>query len=276
LAGFHHSRRWGQHFLVDKAIRDVIIDNAELKNEDTIIEVGVGRGILTEVLVQKAGRVMGWEIDQELYRLVQEKLKNYSNLTLWREDFLSADLSFLSSFAPLKLVSNIPYAISSSLLSKILESGLNWDLIILMVQWEFGEKILQEKGNPLAVGVHLLYKVEKIRGVFPGSFSPSPSVRSSILKFTPSSSPVGLSIYREVMHWVHFLFSQRRKQIEKLLRPLWGKEKTQRILAQAHISPEWRAENLEIKHWIALVSQLQVETIVDYQSPGERRISLKD
>jgi len=261
LAGFHHSRRWGQHFLVDKAIRDVIIDNAELKNEDTIIEVGVGRGILTEVLVQKAGRVMGWEIDQELYRLVQEKLKNYSNLTLWREDFLSADLSFLSSFAPLKLVSNIPYAISSSLLSKILESGLNWDLIILMVQWEFGEKILQEKGNPLAVGVHLLYKVEKIRGVFPGSFSPSPSVRSSILKFTPSSSPVGLSTYREVMHWVHFLFSQRRKQIEKLLRPLWGKEKTQRILAQAHISPEWRAENLEIKHWIALVSQLQVETI---------------
>jgi 16S rRNA A1518/A1519 N6-dimethyltransferase RsmA/KsgA/DIM1 with predicted DNA glycosylase/AP lyase activity len=97
-----------------------------------------------------------------------------------------------------------------------------------MVQREFGEKILQEKGSPLAVGVHLFYKVEKIREVSPGSFSPSPSVHSLILKLTPSS-PTDLSAYREIMYWIRLLFSQRRKKIEKLLRPLWGKEKTQAI-----------------------------------------------
>ncbi|MDI3543264.1 MAG: rRNA (adenine1518-N6/adenine1519-N6)-dimethyltransferase [Candidatus Atribacteria bacterium] len=273
MAGFHPSPRWGQHFLVDQAVRDIIIDNATIKKEDTVVEIGVGRGILTEVLVQKAGRVIGWEIDQELYRLIQEKLKGYSNLTIYREDFLSTDLSFLSSFSPIKLVSNIPYAISSPLLSKLLESGLNWDLVILMVQREFGEKILQEKGSPLAVGVHLFYKVEKIREVSPGSFSPSPSVHSLILRLTPSS-PIDLSAYREIMYWIRLLFSQRRKKIEKLLRPLWGKEKTQAILAQAHINPEWRAEDLVVKQWVALVSQLRGEAGTIHQE-DERRIPLK-
>jgi len=123
LISFHHSRRWGQHFLIDKAVRDIIIDEAEIEKEDTVVEVGVGEAVLTEILVQKAGRVIGWEIDEQLYRMVQEKLKSYSNLVLYREDFLSADLpSLLSPFSSLKLVSNIPYAISSPFFSKILET----------------------------------------------------------------------------------------------------------------------------------------------------------
>jgi len=258
LTSFHISPRWGQHFLVDKAVRGIIIDKADLKKEDTVVEVGVGKGILTEVLVQKAGKVIGWEIDERLYRMVREKLKDYSNLVLYREDFLSADLaSLLSSFSSLKLVSNIPYAISSPFFSKILESGIKWDLLVLMVQREFGEKVLQKKGSPLAVGVNLLYEVEKVREVSPGSFSPPPAVRSLILKFIPLSPQIEPDAYKEIMHWVHFLFSQRRKKVEKLLRPQLGREKTREILARAHIHPEWRAEHLEIEHWIALVSQLE-------------------
>ena len=259
MTNFHLSPRWGQHFLVDKAVRDLIIDRAELNKEDTVVEVGVGRGILTEALVQKAGRVIGWEIDERLYRLVQEKLKDYSNLTLYREDFLSADLSStLSLFSSLKIVSNIPYSISSPFFSKILESDIQWNLMILMVQREFGEKILRGKGSPLSVGVNLLYRVEKVREVSPGSFSPPPSVRSLILKLTPSPSRVDSGTYEKVVCWARFLFSQRRKKIEKLLHPMVGKEKAQEILAQAHINPEWRAENLEVEHWIALVSRLEV------------------
>ncbi len=130
--------------------------------------------------------------------------------------------------------------------------------MILMVQREFGEKILRGKGSPLSVGVNLLYRVEKVREVSPGSFSPPPSVRSLILKLTPSPSRVDSGTYEKVVCWARFLFSQRRKKIEKLLRPMVGKEKAQEILAQAHINPEWRAENLEVEHWIALVSRLEV------------------
>ncbi|HXL01949.1 MAG TPA: 16S rRNA (adenine(1518)-N(6)/adenine(1519)-N(6))-dimethyltransferase RsmA [Candidatus Atribacteria bacterium] len=260
MSSFHHSRRWGQHFLIDKAVRDIIIDEAELEKEDTVVEVGVGEAVLTEILVQKAGRVIGWEIDEQLYRMVQEKLKSYSNLVLYREDFLSADLpSLLSPFSPLKLVSNIPYAISSPFFSKILESNIRWNLLILMVQREFGEKILQEKGSPLSVGVNLLYKVEKIKEVSPGSFSPPPAVHSLILKFTPLSSQIEPDTYKEIMRWVHFLFSQRRKKIEKLLRPKLGKEGAKEILAQARINPEWRAEDLMVEHWMALSSQLRTK-----------------
>ena len=83
MTSFHISPRWGQHFLVDKAVRDIIIDKADLKKEDTVVEVGVGKGILTEILVQKAGKVIGWEIDERLYRMVRVKLNDYSNLVLY-------------------------------------------------------------------------------------------------------------------------------------------------------------------------------------------------
>ncbi|MGQ9474060.1 MAG: 16S rRNA (adenine(1518)-N(6)/adenine(1519)-N(6))-dimethyltransferase RsmA [Candidatus Caldatribacteriaceae bacterium] len=261
-------KKWGQHFLVDTKIRDRIIEEAELSSQDLVVEIGVGEGILTESLLAKAGWVMGFEIDPFLYQRAQWRLGGFSHLSLYPENFLQVDLkAYLASFPFLrkKCVSNIPYSLSTPLFLKLLGEDVEWNLLVLMVQKEFGDRILSfppaGKGTLLSLAIHLQFLVQKVFLVSPSAFCPNPRVDSMVLKLFPRQDKVDFSVYRQIVTLARFLFSQRRKTLFSLLgKGLLGEREIKEILEEAGIMPQSRVEDLDREHWILLANKWYQKT----------------
>ena len=260
-------RGWGQHFLVDRRIRDRIVEEANLSCEDVVVEIGVGEGFLTEPLLQRAGWVVGFEVDPVLVHLVKEKLAAYSHFSLYPGDFLKIDLKACLTSLPLfrkKCVSNLPYSISTPALLKLLTEDVTWNLLLLMVQREFGERVLalppQGKGTFLSVVAHLRFEVQKVLSVSPSAFRPNPRVESVVLKFLPRDDRVDLVTFRKVTALARFCFSQKRKSLLSLLGMKSGNcDRVLAMIQAAGISPRLRAEDLERSQWIALAEILTKE-----------------
>lgn len=258
-AQFRYQKKWGQNFLINPRVLQKIVASAEVGPKDLVVEVGTGEGNLTSLLVQKAGAVIGFEIDPRLFSLTRGRCHSFSNLHLYQGDFLQFSMSDLIESFPgfnYKMVSNLPYSISSPVLFKVLESEIPWKVVVLMVQKEFGERVLSPPGEResglLSLAVHMRMKVEKIMFVSRFSFRPAPQVDSVLLKLTPRIQAVELVRYRAVMEVARVLFSQRRKKIGKTLSRSLALPQGEKLLTQLGIDPALRPENLRVEQWICL------------------------
>lgn len=253
-------RRWGQHFLVDQKVRDAIVEHAALSQEDLVVEIGVGKGFLTEALLLRAGWVVGFEIDPVLFHQARERFKGFANLSLVQADFLQISLpTFLAPFPfqSKKCVSNLPYSLSTAVFLKLFGEEVEWRLILLMVQREFGERVLffppEGKGSLVSMAVHLRFAVEKVFYVPPSTFRPQPHVESVVLKFTPLGEQINGSLYWRIMSLGRLCFAQRRKAVLALLSgELGDRGKALSILEVSRVPPHARAEDLTRDQWIAL------------------------
>lgn len=199
-----------QHFLIDEQVLGRIIEYGRLNSSDTVLEIGAGYGNLTEKLARKAGKVIAIEVDPEL----ASSLNRFENVDLIIGDALGQDFPHFN-----KVISNLPYSISSPLTFKLLEYG--FDLGILMYQHEFAQRMVATPGGKdygrLSIAVQYRANVE-ILEVVPGiAFSTPPKVDSAIVRLVPRLPPYEVKDVDFFMKFIKAAFSQRRKKLRNAI-----------------------------------------------------------
>ena len=243
-------KKLGQNFLHDKNIISSIVNKANIEDED-IIEIGPGPGILTEsILNNKARSLLAIEKDDSFEVNLKKIRSNYrDNFDYLINDVIDFDFKKLTK-KNYKFVSNLPYNISVPFILKMIRIRkiIPWKEMILMVQEEVAERILAKIGTKtygrLSLMVNLKNNVTKILDVKPSSFIPRPKVDSTVIKITPNPkyTLVDDEIFEKI---VKICFSQRRKKIKNNLDQL--DINTAQLLELSNISPDIRAENIDIE-----------------------------
>jgi len=208
-------RRLGQNFLVDKAARDLIVNSAELRRSDTVLEVGPGTGFLTEALIARAGKVIAIEKDRRLAQLLKRKHAGSRRLRIIEGDVLEAKLPRFD-----KVVCSPPYYISSRLVLLIISKRFR--RAVLALQKEFAERLAAKPSSPdygrITVVVQHKSSVELAGLIRKESFRPVPRVDSAVVVIQRKRPEVPVKSERLFGDVVRFLFTQRRKKVKKVLR----------------------------------------------------------
>lgn len=265
--GIKPQKRFGQNFLVSEDILKKIIKAADLKPDDSVLEIGPGIGILTRELAQKAKKVIAIEKDQKMAEMLVGLLDgwNVRNVEIINEDILKIKNGLMAEWLNgYKVVANLPYYIASPVIRKFLETDNPPDSMVLMVQKEVAQRICAKppKMNLLAVSVQFYAEPEIISFVPKDSFWPEPKVDGAIIKITPFAwahshfaSQRRASAFRmRFFKIVKAGFSQPRKQLVNNLVKKLGKNKEEisSWLLENNIQPTQRAETLNIENWIKL------------------------
>lgn len=278
----------GQNFLTSQSAVSKIVDMADPSGNDIILEIGPGKGILTEKLLALAGKVVAVEKDDNLFEFLKEKFKKEietNKLDLIRGDILEFESKKLKAKS-YKLVANIPYNITGAILKKFLSSETQPEKMVLMLQKEVAKRIVakDKKESILSISVKIYGEPKYIQTVKAGSFSPAPKVDSAILLIKNTSKNFfvngrhSVSTIKEEGKFFEILRagfkSKRKKLISNLihltppLAPLslsrrgeWGevewKEHVQNAFKKLELDPNLRAEDLDISGWKKLVETLE-------------------
>jgi 16S rRNA (adenine1518-N6/adenine1519-N6)-dimethyltransferase len=249
----------GQNFLVDPEYIDQIIAAVAPRKTEAIVEIGPGRGALTEKLVESGANVVAIELDKELVPDLRERFANYPNLRVVEGDILAADLvsivgdarSMIEDPGRTKLVANLPYNISTAILQGLIEQRHIFDDLVLMFQREVVDRITAKPGNSdrgfLTVLIEAYFSTEHLFDVPPKAFRPIPKVWSSVVRMKPKATEIELTRFREL---VSIAFGQKRKTILNNLKHIYPN--AEGILTKAGIVPMRRAESLELEEWLSL------------------------
>ena len=266
-SGLKARKSLGQHFLVDEAVLNTIVEAAELSPEDTVIEVGPGLGILTIELARHAGKVIAVELDTRLASLLQRRLASLSNLRVINADILKVIPSqLLGGKSKYKVVANLPYYITSPVLRYFVEASTKPSLMVMMVQKEVGEAIVAGPGKMslLAVSLQMYSRVRIIARVSACSFYPQPKVDSVILRFDVLPEPaVKVDDTNGFFEVVKSGFSLPRKQLHNSLAHGLGMKPAELapLLGKANIDPKRRAETLSLEEWAKLYKALETAKV---------------
>jgi len=259
------SKGLGQNFLIDKNVLAKIIETADLKPGDTILEIGPGIGTLTKELAKNASKVIAIEKDKTMVEVLKETLKGIKNVEVINADILKLDSTNYSLLTTnYKVVANIPYYITAPLIRFLLENDNPPTEIVLMVQKEVAQRICSNPPDMtlLSVSVQFYAKPKIASYVSKNCFWPSPKVDSAIIKIIPrgpTSRPTGGRTSPDLFfRVVKAGFSQPRKQLGNNLAKMLKieRKKTDEWLLKNKLDPKQRAETLSIEDWIKLVSSL--------------------
>jgi len=260
------SRDRGQNFLVDEKVLEKIIESANLKKDDVVLEIGAGFGTLTERLAQKAGKVITVESDRGILPILRRNLENYKNVEIIEKDVLSV-VNYESRIMnyEYKIIANLPYQITSAVLRKFLENEPRPNEMMVMVQKEVAERICAISGEMsiLAVSVQFFGQPEIIQIVPRSSFYPAPEVDSAILRISRIKNESETNLKRidvkDFFRVVKVGFSARRKQLHNnLANGLRLKsEEAKNILLDLGLDIQVRAQDLSVDDWINLGNKLK-------------------
>lgn len=262
----------GQHFLKSEKALSQIIDASDPTGDDIILEIGPGHGVLTERLVQFAGKVIAVEKDRELIPLLEERFAEECStgaLELIEQDILAFDPSILSFYKnhSYKLVANIPYYITGAIIEKFLSTPYQPERMVLLMQREVAERIIarDKKESILSIAVKA-YGVPTIVGrVPPGAFVPPPTVESAILSIEHISrdffiDPMTKTVLCDETLFFNVLkavFGKKRKQIGGTLTDFLGnKDHALLALIEANIPLRTRPEDMTLFTWRLLTNAL--------------------
>lgn len=264
-------RSLSQNFLVDHNIRRKLVETLETRSGDTVLEVGPGHGELSELLIGRVRRLVLVEKDDRLALQLAERWAERDDVTIVHGDALELDLSALvsgdASVAPgagLRLISNLPYAITSPLLFALLDVEPRPERIVVLVQEEVARRITAEPGGKeygaLSIGVRTRARAEFAFRVSRNVFRPVPGVDSAalVLEPTESSGTVDAAVLRRL---VRAAFSRRRKQIRTILRssPAYrlSTAEAEAVLGGLGIDPAARPETLAPEQFETLAARLE-------------------
>jgi 16S rRNA (adenine1518-N6/adenine1519-N6)-dimethyltransferase len=242
-------KRLGQHFLTDRNVLARIADAAGIAATDTVVEIGPGRGSLTDILAERAARVIGVELDRDLVPWLRARYADRPHVTIVEGDFLELATDALAD-GPYVLVGNVPYYITTPIIFKSLAPPRPVRSVFL-VQSEVAERIVSPPGSKaygaLSVNVQAFAEARLVSRVRAGAFTPAPSVDSAILRLTPRSDPaVGPAHEERFRSVVQGAFALRRKQMLRVVRTLFslGAPEGSSLLESASIDPMARPETL--------------------------------
>lgn len=241
----------GQNFLIEEKYLDTILEAAEPLENEKVLEVGPGMGVLTKQLAKRSKEVLALEIDPRMVEIVKMACLKCTNLTVRTQDVRSFDPTDLG---PYKVVANLPYYLTSFILRKFLEEKNKPKEMVLLVQKEVAQKVVATapRMSLLSVSVQFYGSPKLVEIVPRDAFYPTPQVDSAILKIQTYRTPLFPDVNPEkFFNLVRAGFSEKRKQLANSLStysPFTKEELIQR-LKQVDIDPERRAETLTLEEW---------------------------
>jgi len=253
--------RWSQNFLVNPGAAEAIVRAMDLVREDPVLEIGPGRGVLTDRIVQGTDKFTAVEIDPVFAQGLNKKWADKKGFKVIARDFLDADLDqiFISGERTVKVVGNLPYAVASPIIQKVL-AWKGWKLGVFMVQKEVGDRIRAVPGSKdygvLSVSVQSRCKVRKILDVSRNSFRPTPNVDSVVLAFEPMiEAAYGPHEEMNFYKTVKAAFAQRRKMAANSLASGLGikVQDARQAIVSLGLPAGARAETISISNFVRLV-----------------------
>ncbi len=263
-AGISFRKELGQNFLTNRMIPEDIADSCADTEDTLIIEIGPGIGCLTKELAERYKRVVAIEIDTGLIPVLNKTLAEYDNITVINADVMEVDLHEIvekySDGMPVSVCANLPYYITTPILMRLLESGVKFDAITVMVQNEVAQRLVAPAGKSDygAITAVLGYygEARKLFKVSAGCFMPMPKVDSAVVRIDlykkPKYSPRSESFFRDV---IKAAFEMRRKTLQNAINAKFSHIEKGRIaeaLEEMNLDPNVRGERLTTEQFVIL------------------------
>lgn len=255
---FRFTKSLGQNFLVDQNIVRDIVRGAEVSKEDYVIEIGPGVGTLTRELLKEAASVTAIELDDKLLPILKEELKEYENFHLIHGDATKVQLDAVYPGKEIKLVANLPYYVTTPIITKVLNDKVAFSSLTIMIQKEVAERMDAVPGTKdygsLSVLVQYYCDTKIVRSVPPESFMPRPKVDSTVIRLTKLEKPRA-HVEDEALFFkiVRMVFTMRRKTLSNNLKSLgYTREFIEEVLEAAGIDLKARGETLSVEKFAEL------------------------
>ena len=280
-----HKPKLGQHFLASDSFAGQIVDALGDASQNTVLEIGPGRGILTSLLAKRVRRLIAVELDRVLAAQLRLKFGMFSNVEVIEADILSIDFDSLFGPKPglgrpgiqlkpepVKVIGNLPYYITSDILLRLFDYSKYFESIVILVQREVADRVAAKPGTSnyglLSATTQLYARVERLFTLPPGAFTPPPKVYSTALRLTmaPRRKELGLDGDGRVADgqmkdgFIDFLklsFGQKRKTLWNNLKAAYPERHLRAALAEARVKPAARAETLSLEESAALFLALR-------------------
>jgi 16S rRNA (adenine1518-N6/adenine1519-N6)-dimethyltransferase len=255
-------KRLGQHFLTDPRILERIAEAVALDGTETVVEIGAGRGSLTEQLSRRAGRVVAMEFDRALAALLRERFASDPTVRIIEGDALKTPLAAAAGDTRFAVAGNVPYYITTPLIFHALAPPRP-SRAVFLVQREVAERLVATPTagdyGALSVNVQALADVEIVFRVAPGAFQPPPKVESAVVRITPRPAPLVAPEEEEPFRLlVQAAFGLRRKQMRRVVRTIRGLAADEAVhaLGTAGVAGDARPETLRPEEFAALLRAL--------------------
>lgn len=269
--GIFAKKKFGQNFLIDTNIVMKIVKTANITKETGVVEIGPGIGAMTEILAKEAGKVLCFEIDEDMVNILNEEIKN-DNVKIVNSDFLKVDLDEeMKYFCGLKnivVVSNLPYYITTPIIFKLLEYSRNIEKMVFMVQKEVSERLTAKPGSKeygsLSVLIELNGTMKKEFNVSRNCFYPAPNVDSEIVSMEINKNDYALKNDPNFGKFIQNIFEMKRKTLANNIckKTNVSREDLNEILKKLGLSESVRAESLSLNQIIKLYETLVKENII--------------
>jgi 16S rRNA (adenine1518-N6/adenine1519-N6)-dimethyltransferase len=266
----------GQHFLTDREAAATVVEALGKISDQVVIEIGPGRGALTELLLPRAGHLITIELDHVLAAQMRLKYSRFTNLEVVEGDFLNIEIPTLLHHKPgllndripgspvqtARVVGNIPYYITSDILLKLFEWHDRFGRFVLMMQKEVADRILAKPGSSdyglLSATAQLYTKVEKILTLPPAAFNPPPKVHSMVLRFETAPRIEELQVEEQpFLEFLKVLFAQKRKTLANNLRARYSDTQIKSGMKEAGLKTDVRAEAITLEQSARLFNGLR-------------------
>ncbi len=275
VSGEKRKPKLGQNFLVDRGAAQKIVEALGDIADRTVIEIGPGPGILTDLLVSRARRVIGVELDRVLAAQLRMRYATRDNVEILESDFVTVEFPTLlgRKAGPLQdlrptqadtvdVVGNLPYYITSDIVLRLLELHQNIARAVIMVQREVADRIAAEPGTRdyglLSATAQLFARVDNLFTLPPSAFQPPPGVHSSVLRLTMAPRLEELQVEEEpFIAFLKLAFAQKRKTLVNNLREQEDSKRVQAALKAAGVRPDLRAEAVPLDKMAAIFRQLR-------------------
>ncbi|MCX7956434.1 MAG: 16S rRNA (adenine(1518)-N(6)/adenine(1519)-N(6))-dimethyltransferase RsmA [Endomicrobia bacterium] len=251
----------GQHFLINRKVVKEIVKSLDLTEEDIVLEIGPGKGVLSEEIKERVAELYLVEIDKNLCRYLEKKFGKYENVKIINLDFLKFDFSIFSD-KKIKIVGNIPYRITLKILMKVFSYSYLWKCCVFMVQKEVAQKLLAVVGDrffcKLTLIANFYSSLEKICNVSKTDFVPQPNVFSTIVKFLPKIDALEFKYKESFFNILDAVFRHRRKTILNCLSMEFNFDKKvlSKILMNLNIKSEKRPEQVDLEQYLNLAENI--------------------
>ena len=262
-AGFGFKKKFGQNFITDKNLLASIVSLAGVTATDTVVEIGCGAGTLTRALAEKAKRVVAFEVDKTLEPVLAQTLAGFENTEVVFKDFLKVDLAaFEDEYGEYSVVANLPYYITTPLITRLLDGGKKCKSLAVMVQEEVAERLCAKENTPeygaITAVVAYRARAEIIKRVPRTMFTPRPNVDSAVVKLTVEDGRIAAdeTAFKKT---VHAAFLSRRKTLVNNLMSVFKttREQSEAALLKCGIDLKARGETLSPQKFADLSKEIE-------------------
>ena len=259
---FRFKKKFGQNFIIDANVINKIIDNSGADKDTLVIEIGPGAGSLTYKLVSNAGFVLCYEIDKEVENILKNNLDGFNNYEIIFDDFLKRDVNKdikKYKYNKLMIIANLPYYITTPIITKIIGDSINPDKMVFMVQKEVGDRFKATPGskdyNSLSIYLNYYFDIKKIMDVSRNVFIPVPNVDSIVVEFNKKEELLYVDNIELFFKLVKDSFKFKRKTLKNNLKD-YNLELIDKVMHNFGYNLSDRAEIIPINVFIEVANEL--------------------